>query len=139
MTVLIEICFKLLDDEEETTFQVKKSSQSRKIMKQRKAERRRKKEEQDEDEREDEQRKTSSRASPVANVIEPELEIKFKDTVKVKKDEVKSWVLTGKEAEALHLEEEDRSDQSDDEVSNEPWRDVLRSKDGDLFNFRKVF
>ncbi len=150
----------LSTEEGETFFQVKKSTQSRRLMKQKKAEKRaekrRGKEEEEEEEKERDEDEGGGRKEDEAivprlqrekqptNVIEKELDIKFKDTLpqKRKEEEERTWTLSGREAEALHMEEEDDDDDGDDggeerghgggdegrkKRTSEPLRDLLQS------------
>lgn len=113
-------------------FQVKKSSQSRRLMKAKKAERKRDRRDNNSDGENDDDSAITPRMElekgPV-NVIEEEMDIKFKDTLPVKTnkkpEEVREWTLSGREAEALHFEEED---EEEDEKERPPFRDsVLQS------------
>ncbi len=75
-----------------------------------------------------------------ANVIEEDMDIKFKDTLPQRRREegLASWTLSGREAEALHMEEDDDEDEDDKQESetsrrgasggpHEPLRDILQS------------
>ena len=55
--------------------------------------------------------------------------MKFKDvSSKKKRQDVTSWTISGREAEALHMEEEDSDDNSnDDEEVKDPLQKMLQS------------
>ena len=136
--------FSSVADDAGETFQVKKSSQSRRIMKQKKAD---KKAERRRERVETEDSPPSEKVVPrlhqekqPANVIEEDMDIKFKDTLPQRRREegLASWTLSGREAEALHMEEDDDEDEDDKQESetsrrgasggpHEPLRDILQS------------
>ena len=56
-----------------------------------------------------------------------DIEIQIKDTIGLaKRKETKSWTVSGKEAEALHMEEEDSDGNSEEEVKD-PLQKLLQS------------
>ena len=69
-----------------------------------------------------------------ANELDPDLDITFKDNIQ---RNVSSWTLTGREAEALHMEEEDEEvgsddagvggENSDDQDTTDPLQKLLQS------------
>ena len=112
---------------------MKKSSSSRRLIKQKKAEKRRKEKEERDQQLQNQPDRSSQ--SPVeqpqlqqhqrqANVIEPDLDIKFKDTMAIRKPE-QTWTLSGREAEALHLEEEDDEGEEEENDNDENEKDGL--------------
>ena len=110
---------------------MKKSSQSRRMIKQQKAEK--KKREREEKDRERAIKEEEARATPrldkerqPTNVIDPDLgDIKFKDTT-VKAKET-TWTVSGREAEALHFEEDDEDDEDSDRSDDGGSKSVLQS------------
>ena len=113
-------------------------------MKQKKAERRAEKadkrrgEEEPNDDDDERALPRLHRERQPANVIEKELDITFKDTLPPPKKaeegrQPRSWTLSGREAEALHMEEEDDDEEEDQEEQqrrkkpSEPLRDLLQS------------
>ena len=147
------------DDEEEEVFQVKKSSVSRRLIKEKKRgkkdvnkildrvrEANNSAENTGDNHSENgdsavssrEQRRgtvpAQSEATRQRNIIEPELDIKLKDNLPARK-EPKSWILSGREAEALHFEDEDDDDDDrngrrsgSDGSDEDPIRNILTSK-----------
>jgi len=60
-------------------------------------------------------------------IIDDDIEIVLKDTVP--KKSVDTWVISGKEAEALHLEEEDFSEEDEVESDDEdPLKKIIQSR-----------
>jgi len=122
-------------EEETEEFVIKKSKESRRLIKQK--ERGKK-----DDFRENKPRKntpdyenyTSKDVGPINNhdnghnvkIIDDDIEIVLKDTVP--KKPVDTWVISGKEAEALHLEEEDFSEEDEVESDDEdPLKKIIQS------------
>ena len=118
-------------------FKVKKSSQSRKLMKQIKAERKKLKEKSDDD---------ITPPLPPHHLPNPPLPPTISSTTIIDDDEIGLRVknnlvinkqpqeefrtLTGYEAEAIHMEEEDEDDSEksgDEEKKNDPLHDILQS------------
>ena len=118
-------------------FKVKKSSQSRKLMKQIKAERKKQKEKSDDD---------ITPPLPPHHLPNPPLPPTISSTTIIDDDEIGLRVknnlvinkqpqeefrtLTGYEAEAIHMEEEDEDDSEksgDEEKKNDPLQDILQS------------
>eukprot|EP00095_Tigriopus_kingsejongensis_P004616 maker-scaffold559_size137194-snap-gene-0.25 protein:Tk04616 transcript:maker-scaffold559_size137194-snap-gene-0.25-mRNA-1 annotation:"pax3- and pax7-binding protein 1 isoform x1" len=131
------------EEEEGDVFQVKKSSQSRRIMKQKKAERKSKtraKKSSDDSETEDPPEEPALPRLPrlprsQRNVIEPELDLRLKDNLP-QHGPASVWVLSGREAEAMHMEADDRNSDgaspgSDAEAhraqAEDPIRHILNS------------
>ena len=125
----------LADDGE--IFQVKKSSQSRRLIKQLKAEKRAAKKngngfgkiphpppppslsEKSSDFKEKTQEEDSLTSTPT---------IRFKDNIKNKRQEITSWTISGKEAEALHMEDEDSDgDPKNIDEMTDPLQRMLQS------------
>ncbi len=106
---------------------MKKSSQSRRLMKQKKAEKKhqRGKFGQNEfDQNSNGGDNDADSGSDLNRVIPlPDLEIKVRDNIP-RKEAPTSWTLTGKEAEALHFEEED---EEEDETDQDPLQKLLKS------------
>lgn len=125
-------------------FRVKKSSQSRKLMKQIKAERKQREKDADLMAKEPPLPKAPP-PPPPPPIITPEDEddigIRLKTTLTVNKlpSEEASRMLSGYEAEALHLEEEDLSeDGSDDnETAKDPLQEILQR--GDIPDAAAIF
>ena len=130
-------------------FQVKKTSHSRRLMKQLKADKKKDKAAEGgtadkgkngaADELEADRATTTAsnhqaseyRAKTArANQMDPELDITFKDNIP-KPPRPDQWTLTGKEAEALHMEEEDQGrsneDDSSDGDTSDPLQKLLKS------------
>ena len=70
----------------------------------------------------------ASDARSRANELDPDLDITFKDNIQRKPDQ---WTLTGREAEALHMEEEDAEgedgDSSPKSDTSDPLQKLLKS------------
>ncbi|TRY77169.1 hypothetical protein TCAL_15999, partial [Tigriopus californicus] len=126
------------DEEEEVVFQVKKSSQSRKIMKQKKAERKRQKQAIKDNLNGSDSENDGPISQPAlkpgqSNVIEPELDIKLNHTLPSRPDKTpQSWILSGRDAEAMHMEEEDEEEEEELESEEkngqgDPIRSILTS------------
>jgi len=122
-------------EDETEEFVIKKSKESRRLIKQK--ERGKK-----DDFRENKPRKNSpefenfkpKHIGPTNNhdngnnvkIIDDDIEIVLKDTVP--KKPVDTWVISGKEAEALHLEEEDFSEEDEVESDDEdPLKKIIQS------------
>ena len=65
------------------------------------------------------------------NQMDPELDITFKDNIQ-KPPRPDQWTLTGKEAEALHMEEEDQGRSNEDDScsdgdTSDPLQKLLKS------------
>ena len=132
------VIFNVLDDGE--IFQVKKSSQSRRLIKQLKAEKKAAKKNgggglpaqySPTPLSRNQNDSTSTPSQSIPNTIENDLDIRFNDSIKKKsrrKEEITSWTVAGKEAEALHMEEEDSDENSneDDEIKD-PLQKMLQS------------
>ena len=132
------VIFNVLDDGE--IFQVKKSSQSRRLIKQLKAEKKAAKKNgggvlpaqySPTSLSRNQNDSTSTPSQSIPNTIENDLDIRFNDSIKKKsrrKEEITSWTVAGKEAEALHMEEEDSDENSneDDEIKD-PLQKMLQS------------
>ena len=56
-----------------------------------------------------------------------DIKIKGQITAKSKRQDVNSWTLSGKEAEALHMEEEDSDENSSEEEVTDPLQKMLQS------------
>ena len=116
-----------IDDGE--IFQVKKSSQSRRLIKQLKAEKKAKKNGSGNVNNQD---NFSFSTKDIASSDElsndsTNVDIHVKDTVdQMKKKEPTTWTVSGKEAEALHMEEEDSEGNSEDDVKD-PLQKLLQS------------
>lgn len=133
---------------EEVVFQVKKSSQSRKLMKQKKAEKKRLQEtvkgslNGSNSSEDDSPISQPALKSSQSNVIEPELDIKLNHSFPSRpKRSPQSWILSGRDAEAMHMEEEDDDDEEeeneakdmpgeDKESQEDSIRSILTSKSG---------
>ena len=108
-----------IDDGE--IFQVKKSSQSRRLIKQLKAEKKAKKNGSGNVNNQD---NFSFSTKDIASSDElsndsTNVDIHVKDTVdQMKRKEPTTWTVSGKEAEALHMEEEDSEGNSEDDVKD---------------------
>ncbi len=93
----------------------------------------------DDDEDDDEVVPRLIKEKKPANVVEEDLDITFKDTLKLPPKDTgpKSWTLSGREAEALHMEEEDEDEdgdgggqqqqRGDNKGQSEPLRQILQS------------
>ena len=116
-----------IDDGE--IFQVKKSSQSRRLIKQLKAEKKAKKNGSGNVNNQD---NFSFSTKDIASSDElsndsTNVDIHVKDTVdQMKRKEPTTWTVSGKEAEALHMEEEDSEGNSEDDVKD-PLQKLLQS------------
>lgn len=125
------------DDEEEVVFQVKKSSQSRKLMKQKKAEKKRLQEtvkgslNGSNSSEDDSPISQPALKSSQSNVIEPELDIKLNHSFPSRpKRSPQSWILSGRDAEAMHMEEEDDDDEEEEnEAKDMPGEDKESQED----------
>ena len=125
-------------------FRVKKSSQSRKLMKQMKAEKKQREKDADLVAKEPPLPKAPP-PPPPPPIITPEDEddigIRLKTTLIVNKlpSEEASRTLSGYEAEALHLEEEDLSDDGsdDNESAKDPLQEILQR--GDIPDAAAIF
>ena len=129
--------FSSSDDGE--TFQVKKSSQSRRLMKQLKAEKKAAKRNGNGttdiipkaptppylstnfDQSEREMQRYANSSNP------PNTKIKQGNQNKSKETQIKSWTVAGREAEALHMEEDDSSENSNDDEVKDPLQKMLQS------------
>lgn len=121
-------------------FQVKKTSHSRRLMKQLKADKKKektadKKNGDGEEDVLDADKATTaasndkaSDARARANELDPELDITFKDNIQ-RSSKPDHWTLTGREAEALHMEEEDEEDgvSSPKSDTSDPLQKLLKS------------
>ena len=121
-------------------FRVKKSSQSRRLMKQIKAERKQREKDADILAKEPPLPKAPP-PPPPPPIITPEdeedLGIRLKSTLTVNKlPEEPSRMLSGYEAEALHLEDEDLSEEDDENVKD-PLQEILQR--GDIPDAAAIF
>jgi len=124
--------------EEEEEFVIKKSKESRRLIKQKERVKK-------DDYRENRSRKNSpdieiytpkpknggstNKYDNNVKIIDDDIEIVLKDTVT--KKPVDTWVISGKEAEALHLEEEDFSEDEEIESDEEdPLKKIIQSRWG---------
>ena len=116
-----------IDDGE--IFQVKKSSQSRRLIKQLKAEKKAKKNGSGNVHNQDNfsfSTKDITSSDELSN-DSTNVDIHVKDTVdQIKRKEPTTWTVSGKEAEALHMEEEDSEGNSEDDVKD-PLQKLLQS------------
>ena len=116
-----------IDDGE--IFQVKKSSQSRRLIKQLKAEKKAKKNGSGNVNNQDNfsfSTKDITSSDELSN-DSTNVDIHVKDTVdQMKRKEPTTWTVSGKEAEALHMEEEDSEGNSEDDVKD-PLQKLLQS------------
>ena len=119
-----------IDDGE--VFQVKKSSQSRRLIKQLKAEKKAKKNGSGNNSQTSSSSSTkhfnsSDEISQTNNYNSSKLDIQGEDDLpQDRKKEITTWTVSGKEAEALHMEEED-SDGSSEEDVKDPLQKLLQS------------
>jgi len=126
------------EEEEAEEFKIKKSKESRRLIKQKERE---KKDDFRERVNSDRSRKNSPDVEIYASkngrhtntydnnvkIIDDDIEIVLKDTVP--KKSVDTWVISGKEAEALHLEEEDFSEDEEVESDDEdPLKKIIQSR-----------
>ena len=133
-TINLALYFTIFADDGEI-FQVKKSSQSRRLIKQLKAEKKAARRNvygtiptlkspssilsKDNESIED--------VSASINAGDMDIKIKGHITAKSKRQDVNSWTLSGKEAEALHMEEEDSDENSSEEEVTDPLQKMLQS------------
>eukprot|EP00090_Calanus_glacialis_P046886 TRINITY_DN9429_c0_g1_i2.p1 TRINITY_DN9429_c0_g1~~TRINITY_DN9429_c0_g1_i2.p1 ORF type:complete len:807 (-),score=326.26 TRINITY_DN9429_c0_g1_i2:237-2657(-) len=126
-----------IEEEETEEFKIKKSKESRRLIKQKEKEKK-------DDFKERVNSNRSRKSSPDVEIYHPkngrstnnhdnnvkiiddDIEIVLKDTVP--KRPVDTWVISGKEAEALHLEEEDFSEEEEVESDEEdPLKKIIQS------------
>ena len=120
-------------------FRVKKSSQSRRLMRQLKSER---KQREKQDSATPPLPSTPPPAPPSAPpppvISEDDLGIKIKSNLVINKLPEEPRTLTGYEAEALHMEEEDLSEENDEnETENDPLQEILQR--GDIPDAAAIF
>ena len=113
-------------------FQVKKSSQSRRLIKQLKAEKKAKKNgstniSQSSTAASEKNFYSSEELHPTNFKDSTKIDIEDKDnSASTKRTETTTWTVSGKEAEALHMEEEDSDGSSEDDVKD-PLQKLLQS------------
>merc|ERR1711915_554650 len=125
-------------DDDDVEFKIKKSKESRRLIKQKEKDRKfdnnnkdkinisRSRKESPEVQAYEPKNGTKNSIDSNVKIIDDDIEIVLKDTVP--KKSVDSWVISGKEAEALHLEEEDFTDEEEVESDEEdPLKKIIQS------------
>jgi hypothetical protein len=65
--------------------------------------------------------------SPPSNAVDMDIRIKGTISNKTERQEVNSWTVSGREAEALHMEEEESDEDSSEDEVKDPLQKMLQS------------